>query len=175
MRPITTGDYFTDAAGEICLKPEIKLTAYWDFAETFTATANTYVEPDTGERWRCEMVHGENFLGQGSIPLVAIPMAGDWCYYAVTAGPVPVRKLNNVLRHDYAEIFVQVKKVRYENGQILPDAFPVMSAYGESYGSEDAYDPAVWSEKAFTVLKNIHLMYGKTLKLRHRMEAEGMI
>lgn len=172
-RQITNSDYFTDENGEIRLKPEISMTSYADFVEAFEKIVDGHLAAD--KRWSCEVIYWGDFLGHGYVPLVAIPLDKDWCYYTVTAGPVETRKPEKVMENDFTETFVQVTKVKYENGTIFRDDYPIISAYAEMNGSENSYRPESWAEQAVSILKNIHSLYEKTLPLHAKMKDEGMI
>lgn len=175
MRSITNNDYFTDGNGEIRLKPEIALTTHWDFTETFQRIADNHYDEVSRRHWFCQVVHGESFLECGYVALVAIPEDDDYCYYAVRSGPVEVRTPENALRNEYAEVSLEIVKVKYENGRILQDSHPMIRACAEIPGKENTYDPAILSQRAVELLQRLHPMYRKTLELHRRMKDEGMI
>lgn len=175
MRQITNNDYFTNDQGELCLKSEIALTTYWDFAEKFEEIANGYHDAPTGNLWHCQIIEGDTFLGWGSVPLVAIPEGKAYHYYAVQAGPVAKRKVDNALANDYTETFTHIVKVKFEDGVISNDNYPKASAYAEGPGGIDRCDPVALSYNALETLGRVHSLYLKMLPLHAKIKAEGMI
>ncbi|MBC9706022.1 MAG: hypothetical protein H9W81_13820 [Enterococcus sp.] len=172
---ITNKDYVTDSNGDICLKPEIALTVYWDFVEAFVKLADGHRDPLTGRKWSCEVVYGDNFLERGVIPLVSIPQDEGYSYYTVEAGPVPLRTPEDVLSNDYAETFVSLVKVDYANKVLTHSEYPRISAYLKGRGAEGKYNAVSWSVKALEAVSNTHAMYLKALPLHRRIRSEGMI